>query len=503
MDNIRKININEMPKGFKLFLAFLPVLGFFLIDMSLDNDFYFLYPTGQYIVENGFPVKDFLSMHINMNIIVQQWLTDVIFYFIYSKLGLAGMLAFVSLCYIAFCFVMYKLLMLITENHFISCAVAFFADIVMAVMFMVTRPQAITVILIALEIYCLEKYVKSKSIKPLFVLPFISLLIINLHCSMWLMMFVFALPYVAAAIPFNFKKIKQEPCCKLLPLIICGAVCFALGFANPYGLKAMTYIFSSFGIKDFNSNIVEMLPPSISSSAGKVYFPLLFVMLAIIIALRKNNFTTRFVLLFAGTALLGLMNVKSIAYFVIGSAAAFSYYIKDCSFTLNITEGKRTKKEKRNFILIIALTLAITGGVLGYVVMNPMEPVNNEEEETTSSYEDMDKICDILKTEKDEIILYAGFNYGQYMEFKGYHPYIDGRAELFLEKNNGEFDYFSEHMDVKNGREYYKDFLDKYGFNYIIVDKETEEILETSLSRDGDYEELYSSESTSLYKLKS
>ncbi len=500
MDNLRKININDMPRAFKFFLALLPALGLFLIKSTLDNDFYFLYPTGQYIIENGFPVKDFLSMHTNMNIVVQQWLTDVIFYFIYSRLGEVGMLAFVFICYAAFCFVMYKLLMLITENHFVSCCVAFFADIVMAVMFMVTRPQSMTFILIALELYCLEKYVKTKSVKPLFVLPFISLLIINLHCSMWLMIFVFALPYVAAALPFKFKKIKQEPCCNIVPLLICGAVCFALGFANPYGLKAITYIFSSFGIKDFNSNIVEMLPPSMSSSTGKIYFALLFVMLALIIGLRKNNYTTRFVLLFAGTALLGLLNVKSISYFIIGCSAAFAYYLKDCTFSLNITQGKRTAKDKRRLAVIVLIFAVFIAGVCVYSALNPEKTVNYESSEEADAYGDMDKICEILEKEEDEIILYTGFNYGQYMEFKGYHPYIDGRAELFLEKNNGDFDYFTEHINTKSGEIYYKDFLNKYNFNYIIIDKNTEKLLENELSHDRDYELVYGSEATSLYK---
>ena len=392
MDNIRKININDMPKAFKIFLALLPALGFFLIKSELDNDFYFLYPTGQYIVENGFPVKDFLSMHSDMNIIVQQWLSDVIFYFIYSRLGAVGILGFIFICYSVFCVLMYKLLKLITDNHFIASAVAFFADIVIAVMYMTTRPQSITLLLITLELYCLEKYVKTKSIKPLFVLPVISLLLINLHCSMWFMLFVFALPYGAAALPIKLKKIKQEPCCKILPLIVCGAVCFALGFVNPYGIKAITYVFSSFGIKDFNSNIIEMLPPSFASSTGKIYFALLFIMLALIIALRKNSFTARFVLLFVGTTLLGLLNVKSISYFIIGSAAAFSYYLKDCTFNVTITEGKRTKNDKKRLILIVLIFAVFISGIGVYAALNPEETINYTEEKESNSYEDMYKI---------------------------------------------------------------------------------------------------------------
>ena len=498
----RKISINDMPKGFKIFALLLPVLGLILIDKELDNDFYFLYPTGQYIVENGFPVKDFLSMHTNMNIIVQQWLTDVIFYYIYSALGKAGMIAFIIICYVAFCAVMYKLMMLICENHFVSCVAALSADLIMATMFMVTRPQAITLVLITLELYCLEKYVKTKSVKPLFVLPLISLLIINLHCSMWFMLFVFALPYVASAIPVKIKKLKLEPSCRLLPLLICGAVCLAFGFINPYGIKAITYIFSSFGISDINLFISEMQAPSMGNSVGKLFFAIVFILVTIIIVLRKNNFTTRFVLLFLGTTALGLMNVKSIAYFVIGSFVAITYYLKDFSFSLNITEGKRTKKEKRNFIIIVSVFVIAIAGLCSYAVITPDDNTVNNNSDNSFSYMDLDNICKILDKEDGKITLYTGFNFGQYMEYKGYHPYIDGRAELFLKKNNGEFDYFKEYVDVKNGEIYYKDFFNKYQFNYAVIDKNSEVLLSSELSHDENYEKLYESESVDLYRLK-
>ena len=62
--NTQYVNINNIPKGFKAFMLLLPLAGLMLIPYKLDNDFYFLYPTGEYIVNNGFPTKDFLSKYI-------------------------------------------------------------------------------------------------------------------------------------------------------------------------------------------------------------------------------------------------------------------------------------------------------------------------------------------------------------------------------------------------------------------------------------------------------
>ncbi len=510
--NEKRIGVNSLPKGFRLFFLLLPLLGLFTIGRELDNDFFFLYPTGQYIIENGFPVKDFLSMHTGMNIIVQQWLTDVIFYFIYSHFGKAGMIAFLYICYILFCAVMYKLLFRISENHFISCMMALCSGFLMSFLFITTRPQSITIILIALELFALESFVKTKKTAYLFILPVISVLLINLHSSMWLMMFVFALPYAFGALKIKLKKYSQEPCCSFVKLLICGTVCFALGFANPYGIKAMTYLFSSFGIDYINSSISEMEAMSFSSFAGKLLFGVMGIMLAVFIARKKRAFTPRFVLLFVGTAVLSLMNYKSVAYFIIGGFAAFTYFIADLEPTLKITDGEKTKADKRKVLLlscalVAALGLLAVAAVASPALSNSENEVNvteNGEEPKSTRLEDyaaLDEICEILKKENGEITLYTGFNYGQYMEFKGFHPFIDGRAELFLEKNNGENDYLKEFVDLKSAKLYYKDFLGKYNFNYIIVTQK-EAVLSSALEHDGDYEKLYDSVGVDLYKLK-
>ena len=62
------------------------IISFFQLRI-IDNDFYFLYATGEYIVKNGFPFTDMLSMHSSMKIIVQQWLSSVIFYYLYLRCG--------------------------------------------------------------------------------------------------------------------------------------------------------------------------------------------------------------------------------------------------------------------------------------------------------------------------------------------------------------------------------------------------------------------------------
>ena len=491
-----------MPKWMKAAIALAPLIGIFLIRTSFNNDFFFIYKTGEYIVNHGFPTTDFLSMHSTMTILPQQWLTGVLFYCLYSTLGTNGMIGFVYLCYGVLCILMYQLTKLICHNHFIACVTAFCIDLIIALEFESTRPQIITYIIVAATLYCLESYVQKKKLRYLVILPFLSVLQINLHCSMWLMIFVLAAPYAAAAIPIKAKKFTQEPCCSFINLFICGIICFAAGFLNPYGIKAITYLATSFGYSEINVLVKEMEKTSLGDAVGVLFFVILALTAIITLCLKKKNYSVRYVLLFGGTALMALMHLKSMAYFYIGGLSAFSYMLKDIQVSLPLKESKEpTRSEKtRRSPLIITLIAALCA--LAAIILIP--PANNASNDRylSNMYTDLDAIIEILDREdKNRIILYTGFNQGQYLEFYGYHPYIDGRAELFLKDNNGEYDYLKEYRELNSGKIYYKDFVNKYQFNYLVVDTIQTHFI-SSLKHDSDYELLYKSDYAYLFHLK-
>ena len=115
----------------------------------------------------------------------------------------------------------------------------------------------------------------------------------------------------------------------------------------------------------------------------------------------------------------------------------------------------------------------------------------------------LEQIVDSLDREDtDDMVLYTGFNAGGYLEFRGYHPYIDARADSFVKEANHQFDYLSEYLDVKSGAVYYKDFLDKYDFTHLVVDKGVDVNLYTSISHDDDYRVIAENRLFVLYEHK-
>lgn len=478
----------------KSFFLLVPVITGLFHQNTIDNDFFFLYPTGEYIVNNGFPHTDFLSMHSSMNIIVQQWLSSVIYYYLQSLFGKTGIMVFLSLVNFVIILLLYRWIRLIIKNEILSSVFACFIDIILVGFFVVSRPQVFTYILLLCEVLLLEKYVLTKKRNLLLLLPVISIALINLHAAMWPMLLVLMLPFIAGSVPVHFKKIKLEANGNIIELLITLLLSTGAGFLNPYGIKSMLYLTTSYGQEKL-SVIEEMSAISIDSICGKIIFGICFIIGLTIFFKKDRPFSIRFFLLFFGTFLLCLMQAKGFAYFLLFGIPAFLFVIRD----IDSESVKVIKLSKTHKILLFSLFIV-------FLAICGISLYKNHKEDTLGNNKynshkiHLDEAIEELDQQSGDIILFANFNDGQYLEYHGYHPYIDGRAELFLKANNKEFDYFEEYYDLLASKVYYKDFLNKYDFNYLIVDQNVDRYLYLSLIHDADYKVIYESEDIVLFR---
>ena len=472
-------------KKWTVVILLIPIIISFFQLRDLDNDFYFLYATGEYIVKHGFPFTDMLSMHSSMKIVVQQWLSSVIFYYIYSFLGRYGIITLLYLCNIGICLLLYHLIKLITDKPVLA---ATFTAV------MVTRPQMLTYVILLAEVYLLEKHVKTKKVNTLFAIPVLSLLLINLHAAMWAMLLVFMLPYLVSAVAFDTKTLKVEAQGNLFALLITFAVSIMAGLLNPYSFDNMLYLTSSYGQKSL-SLIKEMYPTSLSSMEGITFFGLFGITLLIVCFIKKRLIARRFFLLYAGTLLLGMLQIKGIPYFYLFGVPAFAFMLRDVDFSKfkQPLKNYNTKSIRTLGCIFLSLCLLYLCEARYFmtkdIIQSNQEHINRLEEVAT-----------ILDQVDEPIVLYTNFNDGQYFEFRGYHPYIDGRAELFLAQNNKQYDYFDEYENVIQGKIYYKEFVNKYKFNYLVLSNGPDSYLVLSLLYDDDFEVVYVSEEVILFK---
>lgn len=498
------------------FISVLPFLSLFMMKWKTDPDTYWIIKTGEYICKNGIPTKDFLTFHTNMDLVVQQWLSDIIFYKLYSLMGFLGPMLLVLVMYTVFLLLFRKLCFEISNNPIVASVATFIAGIAMPA-FMVTRPQIFTYSIILIEIICLEKFIKDGKYKHLCVLPILSVLVVNLHASMWTMLFIVLLPFLANALPIKIKG-KSIACCKIMPLIITAVIMAVFGLITPYGVKGLTFIFTT-SIGDKVNGIISELKPltfSLKLSSLTNWFEL-FIILSIYLFYKKGKTNIRYVLLTIGTTFMMLMYLKLRPYFIICAIPSTLKYINNIDFKKAFEKivkkdqearKNQSKKELKGLIkatvALIFVFITIIVGTLGSGMYN--EASNYAKYNgTDKSTQRLDTAIDAMQNDIDEnkvtdLRLYNGFNTGGYLEFKGYTTYIDARADSFIEEANHDFDYLTEYFDMSYGKKNYKKVFNKYNFNYALIEKKSEKPLYVNLKNDNNYELIFKNKEYAVFK---
>lgn len=454
----------------------IPIFVGLLTSTSFDNDIWFLINTGKYIVNNGFPNIDPFTIHEGFNLVIQQWIPDVVFYLIFDNFGKVGIYILTNLVNIYIVFITYKLLMLVTDNkRNLSVLFTCVITTLVAFSFIVPRPQIFSISFLLTELYLLEKYEKMKNKKVLVGLPILSILMINCHASMWLLLFCFLLPFILNSFLFKLGKLMSSGENKKY-LIIAGIFMLLCGFINPYGIDAMTYVLTSWGIPVIDQFISEMMVPDIHTIRGIGSFIVIFSVYIAYMFVLKKEISIKYFLLLLGTTYLALSSYRGIVFFIIAGIYPLAFYLKDKFYYIEEPNGI----QKYIILFICMIFIFIILPVL-LIIKNDLIIMDS------SMKKGIDKLYQTENISK--IRLYCNYgecNYAEYLDIK---VYIDSRAEIFLKTNNKKEDILTELYLLQNYGIYYKDFLDKYNFTHLLV-KETD-VLYQNLLHDSDYEIIY------------
>jgi len=431
----------------------LPILFFPFINFSRENDIWFLLSHGRYVLSHGFPYTDILSMHTNMKFVMQQWLSSVLFYTPYKFLGEIGLYFLVFIVNILIIYFLYKLCLKLSNNNiYLSCLYAGVIDTLLEFNFIVPRPAIFSILIFIILFYIMECFIKKRS-KIIYFLILLSLLEVNLHASMWPVLFILLLPYLVY-FSYLYLKNKDKSILKLLIVIVLMIV---VGFINPYGINSMIYSINSYGVSILNKTIVEMHGFLIQTTNDIVkqnsYFTLVvFFITNLLFILNKKTLDIYKILLFFGTFYMALLNIRNNSLFIICSLP----------FTIDIFKKFKFKYYKKFNISILFVYLVFICIFIYGTCNYKLYKLNNSDKNIINYME---------KYVSKKEAIYTDFDYGSYYEFYGYKAYIDGRAEVFLKSNNKEFDYYTEWTNMYYGKSSIKKFLNKYKFNYLVVSK--------------------------------
>lgn len=478
-------------KSLYTILVFLsPTLFILLFRNKLDNDIWGMLTQGRYIFEHGIYKIDPFTIHNGLNVVVQNWGSALLFYIIFKLFKEYGLLLLVLICTFIITRLVYKISMLISDNHhLLSLIISLLTIINLSCYYMVTRSQIISYISLLLVIYLLELYIKKKNKKYLYFIPLISLFQINYHSSLWLFIFLFTLPYIIDGIKIPFIETEKY---KIKPIIIIMIISFLVGLINPYGIKAISFIFGSFSNSAMHELILELHPFSLDTAMGLHMTIITFIIVLLCLFFKKGKIKVRYVCLICGTLLLGLMSYKGFSEYLLVCFIPFANYFKD------ILPRIETFNENDNLVInIIFLVIDILGII--FTIFMIFLSVNNFK--LTSKLDNGLKYLND-NYDKNDIKLYNSFNNGGYLEFNNYKTFIDPKAEVFLMSNNGKKDILQEYVDIQNNDININNFLEEYDFTHLFVTKDDEMYSIITKEKDINYILEYVDDEVALYTRK-
>lgn len=455
--------------------AILMVLFVYFRNYKIDNDSWFLINHGRYVFHHGIPYIEPFTIHNGFSFVMQQWLTSLIFYLFYCFFGIKSLFILCVLINYLFVYICYKLCMCLSDNNYkISFIVSICIDLALIFFnFIVVRPQIFTYCLMMLMFFSLESYIKKKNEKYLLLLPVISFFQINLHASMWWLLYVFMLPYLFDG--YKFKLFNREQY-KKRPIIVSMIAMFITALINPYGISAILYFFNSYGIKEINYFVAEMKAIKFEGILGLFIFVDMMVVFLCYILAKNNKMRVRFMLLLFGSLYLGLTSYKGISYFCMLSFFPVAFFFKDSLKIIKSREIYSNDYKKVYGFLIIILLLSFGF----YFYCNGLDYTNKLEK-------GIDYLLD--NYDRESIKLYVGYDQGGYCEFRGIKTYLDQKAEVFLKANNKKEDIFKEYYNLISRRKDMNKFLSKYKFTHLLIVKS--EGLYNEMKKVDDYDVIY------------
>ena len=387
--------------------------------------------------------------------------------------------------------------------------------------FITARAQLVTYILFIIELFLIEKYLETNKKRFLIGLPIISLLIVNMHCAVWVFFFILFIPCIVEKLLIMYRnkelKIKKiyKPSGKFIPckeslnifenrfyfsnnkikwLVVTMFLCILTGFITLNGTTPFTYLIDTMR-GSTTTWISEHQPPTLYYNFNLVFLFVTFF----VITLLKTKIKIRDLFLILGLFILAISSYRHIALLIICGSFVF---VRIISEWLEDTNNKITElfinifSKKIIFILFVLLFSLLS--ISNYYGTKIYE--QKYIDDTVYPVKAADYILE--KIDLNEMRLFNEYNYGSYLLFRGIPVFIDSRADLYTKEFSGlERDIT---VDFQNVILNYDEIFEYYDITHVICYRYNEDfgksVFYEILDLNENYKLLYEDEYFAIFE---
>ncbi len=472
-----KLGLSASGSSITNILRLLAIISFFLfffiyflmVHVS-NNDFWWHLASGKYIVQHrSLPQIDPFSYTshaestaIKSAILKGNWLSQVIFYAVFSGWGLKGIIVLRSVLLTSFLL----LIFLTVKKQGLSdlltlplVAGVFFV----AITFTGERPQLFTFFIFSLVMYLLEDYRVTGSRKILFV-PVATLLSSNMHYGYIVCILLISVYLLGEGISQASKR--PWPAYNKRFILLFGVWIFALilSFLNPSNfsiLGAILFYKEQIGTR----GIVEFMP-TLSvyakkfSSINYAYIGFLILSLFSLRYPRKIGVVNMLILI--TFTIMSLVSIRYMIFYMCAAAPILARVILYAKEEMLSASSKAILRTKEGFLYGLVFILG------AFLVFSEVPALAAYEFRANTTFAVPQEAADFLKGHKIHGNMFNEYGFGGYLIWRLYPEkkvFIDGRD---LEDDvHSDYDIIGKAM-TEEGR-YWADLMEKYGITYIVM----------------------------------
>lgn len=476
------------------FLLFLPVI--LLYRPYADSNTFLHINEGRHIISYGTTAVDPFILHTDLRYPMQNWLSSVIFYKTFSVGQFFVTYLTILLTYFYITVVLHKLIVLLSEKNIKTIyIITMFCNICLGITAKTTS-QVFSIAIIVTAIFCLEKAIRTGDKRFLYILPLLSVLLINLDATQWVLFLILLIPYIIDGL--NIKNYRTYEFLTqhmriLIPsgygasaIMFFGIISFLCGCINPFGLSGVNYALKSYAITGVSGFDAKMHAPDFSTNTGIALFMFYTVVIFTYIAVRTKS-RLRYMLMAAGSAYLGLVSVDNVPIFIVCTLPFIAFHIKDI---MPVNRRKVVVKKAGRSVAAIFMSLL----VVAFIVFN----YNNYVIEVQGRNSPVAMVQFIKANSLGNMRLFNEYSTGGYLEYHGIKPFIDAQMQKFYKKLNGKEDIISDYSGLYSGTISIKQLFEKYDLNYALV--ENNSIPNMQMKFDDDFSIIQQDDEFSLYR---
>ena len=490
-----------MSKKFKIISIIIIILlciAYCNMSLSSSNDTFYLVKLGESISKNGIDMIDHFSWIPNLPYTYPHWLYSILLYFLYNSFGYVGIYISSVISFIIIGLLIYYVNLKMNKDEMLALIVSVICIFPLS-LFMFPRSQSISIIFLFLEVFFINQLINSGKKIYSVLLIICSLIIANVHATIWIVFFIFFMPFFGEHIVYLLNKklrkkitlndkISINKINNIKLLTITFFICLLVGLLSPSRI-CYTY-FIKIAMGDTQEFITEHFPMVIIRNPQ-------IIIISVLMFFNKSKVKLSEFFMIIGITLMSFVSIRHLLFYNTIGILYFSIILKrnldeKHDVTLKILQNKISKG------WILPSILVIIVGVICAFKVN--ENINRG---FISEKDYPVKVVQYIKENLDykNIKIMNHYDFGSYLLFNDIKVFFDSRCDLYNKEFNGlNLDIFDDFFDIysSDNKYDYDKVVEKYGAEYILL--YDHDIIHYLLKNDIRYKEIYADDNFVLYQ---